>query len=283
MIRIDELARRLSERLREEVFMKLLKGLERTAEYGDPCLAYLEVSYIEPGYYGSELTYPWDRRYYKEYPTTNIVHLPRPRSKSGVDTLEALRSRRSRREYTKEPLLLDEIATILYYTAGITGRAWWGGPKRVYPSAGALQPIEVYLVASRVLGLEPGIYHYNPGRHALERLKAGDYSSELAKAALEQDHVAAAPASVILTAVYVRTASKYGMRSCRYIHMDAGFAGENLYIVTEALGLATVAVGAFYDRMVCKLLDIDCTTEIPMLIFPIGRRVQKEREERGYQ
>lgn len=275
--------RNLSKKLKGGVFERLLRGLERTAEYGDPCLAYLEVSYIEPGYYGSELTYAWDRRYYKEYPATNVVHLPRPRSRSGVDALEALKSRRSRREYTEEPLLLEDLATILYYTVGITGRAWWGGPKRVYPSAGALQPIEAYLVASRVLGLEPGIYHYNPGRHALEQLRAGNYSSELAKAALEQEHVAAAPASVILTAVYVRTASKYGTRSCRYIHLDAGFAGENLYIAVEALGLATVAVGAFYDRMVCRLLDIDCVTEIPMLIFPIGRRLRREQEGHGYQ
>jgi len=269
---IEQIINRLKRRLGDATLQRLLEGLELAAEHGDPCHAYLRPSYLEPGYYGDALSYRWDRSYYKEYTGTGRVSLPPPLEVSGTDALQALRSRRSRRDYSSGSLSLEEVSTILYYTVGITGRAWWGGPKRVYPSAGALQPIEAYITVRNVEGLDKGLYHYHPGEHVLELLSEGDYSRRLARASLDQDHVAAAAATVILTAVYTRTASKYGHRSCRYIHLDAGFAGENVYIVVEALGLATVAVGAFYDLEICEILGVDCVTEIPMLLFPIGKR-----------
>ncbi|HID41991.1 MAG TPA: SagB/ThcOx family dehydrogenase [Pyrodictium sp.] len=202
------------------------------------------------------------------------MKLPEPIEASGVDALAAIRSRRSRRKYGSEPLSLVELSSVLYYSVGVTGKAWWGGPKRAYPSAGALQPIEAYVYASMVEGLARGIYHYNPGIHCLEPIKIGDYSRSLWEASLGQEHLRVAPAVIILTAVYSRTAWKYGLRAYRYVHWDAGFAGENIYIACEALGLATVAVGAFYDEVVCSLLDIDCDNEIPMLLFPVGKRLK---------
>ncbi len=106
----------------------------------------------------------------------------------------------------------------------------------------------------------------------MELLAGGDYRESLSRACLGQEHVAEAPASIVLTVYYPRTASKYGYRAYRYALLDAGFAGENLYIVAEAIGLATVAVGAFYDRDVCGILGIDCYWEIPHLVFPVGAR-----------
>ncbi|MFN4046257.1 MAG: SagB/ThcOx family dehydrogenase, partial [Acidilobaceae archaeon] len=108
--------------------------------------------------------------------------------------------------------------------------------------------------------------------HSLELLKKGDYSLELARIALDQEHVGEAPACIILTIVYRRTASKYGLRSYKYAHLDAGFASQNIYLVAEALNLATVAVGAYYDEELCRLLEIDCEEEMPALMFPVGGR-----------
>ena len=189
-----------------------------------------------------------------------------------MDALEAIARRRSRRRYSGEPLTLEELGSILYYTLGVTGRAWWGGPRRTYPSAGALQPLEAYVAASRVEGLEPGVYHYNPRAHSLELVKRGDARHRLYRACLGQEHVLHAPASIVLTALYPRTASYYGIRGYRYVLLDAGFAGENLYLAAEALGLATVAVGAFHDREICGIIGIDCEWELPLLVFPLGRR-----------
>ncbi len=250
-----------------------LQGAREGVEAGgDASRPYHRVSMLYRDYYGELEAPPSHDGYYKEYPGVEQVMLPNPVRSSGMDALEAIRSRRSRRSYSRKPLSLGELASILYYAVGITGRAWWGGPKRTYPSSGALQPLEAYVSVHRVEGISPGIYHYNPGRHTLEALKLGDYSSILEDAALGQEHVGRAPVVIILTAVYSRTASKYGQRSYRYVHWDTGFAGENIYIACEALGLATVAVGAFYDEELCGLLDIDCVWEVPMLLFPIGHR-----------
>lgn len=246
-------------------------GFRRAYERGDLTMLYHYISFLARDYYGIDLPYEFDY-YYKSYPKAARVQLPKPLEKSGVDVLESIRSRRSRRRYSREPLTLTEVSTLLYYTVGITGRAWWGGPRRVYPSAGGLQPVEAYLLASRVENLNPGLYHYNPGEHSLELLASGDYGRELERIALDQEHVGEAPANIILTIAYRRTASKYGLRAYRYAHLDTGFAAQNIYLVAEALNLATVAVGAFYDKELCNLLNIDCEEEIPALIFPVGRR-----------
>jgi len=248
----------------------LLQGLVALVETRDPAMLYHVASSIGVnGEYYDEPSPRWPG-FFKEYSGPE-VELPRPIQTSGVDVLEAIASRRSRREYSG-PLSLRELSTILYYSVGITGwEADW--PLRAYPSAGALQPLEAYVVASQVDGLEPGLYHYNPRRHVLVMLKRGDMMDDLQHACLGQEHVGEAPAAIVYTAFYARTASKYGARAYRYIHLDAGTAIENTYLVAEALGLATVVIGAFYDDMLCKLLDIDCRWELPVAVMPIGKRV----------
>ena len=261
---------RMVESLRGVPGDRLSAALGEAAARRDPSVFYHRLSELAPDYYGGDPIVPWVDEYYHDL--GGGIPLPEPPRLAGVDVLEAIRERRSRRSYSGDPLSLSEIAAVLYYTVGVTGRAWWGGPRRAYPSAGALQPVEAYLVAARVEGLEPGAYHYNPGRHSLEPLRRGDYSGFLYEASLEQEHVSEAPAVVVLTIVYPRTASKYGYRAYRYALLDAGFAGENLYLAAEALGLATVAVGAFYDEKICWLLRLDCGVEYPVLLFPVGRR-----------
>jgi len=269
---IVEAVRRLVRTLPEGVTRRLALGAVKAAERGgDVAYIYHEASKLAPDYYGHGLPYSESSEYWKVY-GGGCIKLPEPIKASGVDALAAIRSRRSRREYSGEPLGLAELSSILYYSVGVTGKAWWGGPKRAYPSAGALQPIEAYVYAGMVEGVARGIYHYNPGSHCLEPIKMGDYTRPLWEAGLGQEHLRSAPAIIILTAVYPRTAWKYGLRAYRYVHWDAGFAGENIYIACEALGLATVAVGAFYDEAVCRLLEIDCDNEIPMLLFPVGKR-----------
>ena len=262
---------RILSRVPGDLRRRIYLGFRRALERGDLTMFYHYLSMLSRDYYGVDLPYSFDY-YYKSYPDALRIQLPKPLDRTGVDILECIRRRRSRRRYSREPLSLVEVSTLLYYSVGVTGRAWWGGPKRVYPSAGALQPVEAYLVASRVEGLEQGIYHYNPGDHSLEVLRRGEYGRMLEDIALGQEHVGEAAANIVLTMVYRRTASKYGLRSYRYAHLDTGFAAQNIYLVAEALNLATVAVGAFYDEDLCKLLDIDCEEEIPALIFPVGRR-----------
>lgn len=247
----------------------LRDGLEALAESGDPGYALQEATRIEPWGYYSEPR-PSFPGFHRECIGTE-VRLPPPLQETHVNVFDAIRERRSRREYSSEPISLDELATILFYAAGVTGYDE-GWPLRTYPSAGGLQPIEIYVNALHVEGLEPALYYYHPFRHVLCALRDSIPGDRLAHICLDQEHVAAAPVSLIITAVYSRSASKYRARAYRYIHIDAGAVMQNIYLAVEALGLATVAVGAFYDHMLCRELGIDCRWEIPMLVMPVGKK-----------
>ncbi|HID17861.1 TPA: SagB/ThcOx family dehydrogenase [Candidatus Bathyarchaeota archaeon] len=183
---------------------------------------------------------------------------------------EAIAKRRSIRRYSKEPLTLQELARILWAAQGITD------PKtgfRAAPSAGATYPLEVYVALGDggVAGLEAGIYRYDSLRHKLELCIKGDYRGELASAALEQSWVRSAPVDIVIAAVYERTTRRYGNRGIRYVHMEVGHVGENIYLQATALGLGTVVVGAFDDARVQKILKLP-KDQKPLYIIPIGRR-----------
>ena len=173
-----------------------------------------------------------------------FVKLPEPRREGPVSVERALAERRSVREFASGPLALAEVAQLLWAAQGITHPRG----KRTAPSAGALYPLELYLVAGAVSGLSPGLYRYEPKRHRLRRAATGDLRGPLSRTALEQEWVAEAPAVLVFTAVHARTARKYGRRAPRYVHMEVGHAAQNVYLQAQALGLGTVMVGAFRDR-----------------------------------
>ena len=192
------------------------------------------------------------------------VKLPEPRPSGEMSVEEALAARRSVRSYQDEALSLTELAQLLWAAQGIT--AHWGG--RTAPSAGATYPLEVYAVVGEVTGLEAGVFHYRPDGHLFVRRTVGDLRGELASAALGQEWVREAPVSLVIAARYERTTGRYGERGVRYVHIEVGHAGQNIYLQAEALGLGTVIVGAFDDQDVKTLLGIE---EEPLAIMPVGR------------
>lgn len=183
---------------------------------------------------------------------------------------DALRIRRSIRRFKKEGLTLLQLSTLLYYSVGVKGSSW-GIPLRMFPSAGALQPIETYIQVNNVDGLKQGIYHYEPDEHILVLLKEGDFRREMYAYTLEQDHVRDAPVNIIITMVLGRTQSKYGNRAYRYALLDTGHVGMNIYLASTAMGLGTCAVGAYYDRDIDKLLNLDGVSETSIIIYPVGK------------
>ncbi|MGC8961684.1 MAG: SagB/ThcOx family dehydrogenase [Candidatus Bathyarchaeia archaeon] len=197
-----------------------------------------------------------------------MIKLPPPRYAGSMSVEEAIARRRSIREYSSEPVLLEDLAQILWAAQGITDPKWG---LRAAPSAGATYPLEVYIVVGEggVKGLEAGIYHYVPKEHGLRMVLKGDHRRPLSKAALEQAWVAAAPVDLVLAAVYERTTARYGERGIRYVHMEAGHVGENIYLQATALGLGVVAVGAFSDEEVQRILNLS-GDEKPLYIIPIG-------------
>jgi len=246
----------------------LSRGLREAAKRGDVAALYHYSTMIGTREYMDAPNPPFPG-VFKSTSCLSRVELPKPPRESGTDALEAIRRRRSRRSFQPKPIRLVELSTVLAYSVGITGYEYdW--PLRAYPSAGGLQPVEAYIVAGSVEGIKPGLYHYDPRSHSLCLLREGDLRQALAEACLEQWFIADAPASIILTAYYARTASRYCARGYRYVLLDTGTAAENLYIVCEALGLATVFVGAFRDEELCQLLGLDCYNEFPVAVMPIG-------------
>ena len=196
-----------------------------------------------------------------------IISLPQPRQDSEVSIEQSLVKRRSTRSYSGEPLNLGEISQLLWAAQGITDPRGF----RTAPSAGALYPLEVYLLAGNVEGLEAGIYKYIPEEHALNHLVGGDYRDELYGAALNQKSVADGAVSVVFTAIYERTTVKYGERGVMYVHIELGHASQNLCLQAAAMDLGVVTVGAFHDEMVEEVLDLP-DEEKPLYIIPIGRK-----------
>ena len=198
---------------------------------------------------------------------SNNVELPRP-SLAGKNSLEQLLAkRRSIREYADGSLQLAEISQLLWAAQGITH----ANGLRTAPSAGALYPLELYVVVGRSPDLASGVYRYDPKRHQLQKSAGDDVRDALAQAALSQDWVKTASAVMVFAADYERTTKKYGKRGLRYVHMEVGHAAQNLFLQAESLGLASVVVGAFNDDKVAQVLQLPSELQ-PLLLMPIGRK-----------
>ncbi len=196
---------------------------------------------------------------------SEIIKLPEPRYDSSTSVEEALFKRRSIRDYKEGSLKLAEISQLLWAAQGITD------PRglRTAPSAGALYPLEIYVIAGNVDGLLYGIYKYKPHKHELERVVKGDKRIELCNAALGQPPVRNAAAVIVISAIYERTTVKYGERGIRYVHMEAGHAAQNVYLQTVSLNLGTLVIGAFNDDGVKKIMKM-ADREQPLYIMPVS-------------
>lgn len=196
----------------------------------------------------------------------NAVRLPTPLQREGLSVERALQQRKSVRDYSNESLSLTEISQLLWAAQGLIDRTG----RRTTPSAGALYPLEIYLVAGNVTGLSAGIYKYIPSQHALTKVVERDLRAALSSAALGQAAVANGAAALVVAAVYERTTQKYGDSGRRYVDMEAGHAAQNVYLEAAFLKLGTVVIGALNEKEVIGVLRMP-PNETPLSILPIGR------------
>ena len=192
-----------------------------------------------------------------------IIKLPAVKISRALGVEEAISKRRSHRKFKDASLDQGKLSHLLWAGQGITNR----GGFRAAPSAGATFPLTIYVVIGNVEGITAGLYRYKPDSHCLEPVSKGDLRKDLSQAALGQAMIAEAPVSIVISADYSRTTGRYGQRGRRYVDMEVGHAGENIYLECEALGLGTCGVGAFNDKSVKELLGI---SEEPLYIMPIG-------------
>lgn len=196
-----------------------------------------------------------------------VVDLPAPEVKGAMSVEQALLQRRSVREFSVGPLELADIAQILWAAQGRTSAEG----RRTTPSAGALMPLEIYLVAGKVKGLVPGVYHYLVESHMLRLIRTGDLRESIAAAAHAQTWIADAPVHLFIAADFQRMRGRYGSRAERYGYLEAGHAAQNVYLQCAARGLVTVFVGAFDDRKLQDLFALPAG-QIPLGLMPFGRR-----------
>lgn len=199
-----------------------------------------------------------------------IIPLPEPEITDGPNLWTILNTRRSRRTYdVQRPISLETLSVLLWAIQGVT--AIYGDTYfRTAPSAGGLYPVETYLNIRLVEGLESGIYHFRPQAFDLEFLKKGDYSRELAEAALGQGMVMNAQVTFIWTAIVERSKWKYRQRAYRYIYLDAGHIAQNLYLAGEAVRLGVCAIGALFDEEVNRLIGVDGINETVIYMASVG-------------
>jgi len=189
-----------------------------------------------------------------------------------VDDVEALRrviqARRSFRSFTDEPVTSEDIADLLWAAQGITL------PERGFrasPSAGATYPLELYVAADRVEGMDPGLHWYTPDMdRTVPTGLTGPLASTIAAAALGQEALERAAAIIVVTAVFDRTTVRYAERGIMYVHMEVGHASENLLLMAAARGLGTVPIGAFYEGTLSSVLDLPADHE-PLYLIAVGR------------
>ncbi len=178
----------------------------------------------------------------------------------GSQSLESIiAERRSIRSFAGEELSAEQVGQLLWAAQGVTDPAGL----RTAPSAGARYPLELYVL------LPDGLYHYRPAGHELVWLTTEDLRPVVWEAGLRQEALREAPAVFLFTAVYARTAERYGDRAPRYVHMEVGHAAQNLSLQAVALGLGSVPIGAMDEAQLQRALALPEDHE-PLYLVPVG-------------
>jgi len=206
----------------------------------------------------------------KAYPAAPRFALSNPKTTDGPAIWEVLNQRRSVRRFADAPLREQELSQLLWATQGVTQVAH-SVLFRTAPSAGALYPIETYVVVHSVETIDPGIYHYAVGDHELEQIRRGDFRADIARAALDQGFAHSAGLVLVWTAILPRSKWKYKQRAYRYVYLDAGHIAQNAALAAVSLGLGSCQIGALYDNEANALLEVDGMEETTVYMTAVGR------------
>jgi len=207
---------------------------------------------------------------HKRYPEAHRIPLSDPATRGGAPLWDVVQQRRSERRFQDAPLTEAELSQVLWASQGVT-RAGRGVDFRAAPSAGALYPVETYVVIHDVDGIDPGLYHYDVAHHQLEQLELGDFRVPIARAALDQAIAAQAQVVLVWTAVFERSKWKYRQRAYRYVYLDAGHIAQNAALAAVALGLGSCQIAALYDDEANRLLGVDGVEESTIYMTVVGR------------
>jgi len=192
------------------------------------------------------------------------IALPQARHESPMSLEAALWARHSTRTLKPDAVALADAGQLLWAAQGKNRP----DGHRTAPSAMAVYPLEVYLVAGSVEGLAAGVYHYRSATHDLVLTQAGDLRAELtAMPGRPPSWAATAPLLVVFAASSDR-AARFGPRAERFTSMEVGFAAGNLYLQAAALGLGTTFMASYNDSAMTRAL---APGDRAMGVMPVGK------------
>ena len=274
-----------TEIMRTVQLSRVVYGPEAVAD-DDPAETYHEASKLHPSFLGRQtrghlletnaaLRVSTGRavKRHRHVPHTVLPEPALPECAFG----DVVEQRSSVRGFADEPIGLGELATLLHAGYGATRKlledARPGATPllRTVPSAGALYPLELYVLPWRVDGLAPGLHHFDPLRHVLERLDAADHTAGVERAAVYPDVATGCAALIVVSAVFWRSRFKYGLRAYRFTLLEAGHVAQNILLAATALRLASIPLGGFYDALFDELLGLDGVNESVLYLVAVGR------------
>jgi SagB-type dehydrogenase family enzyme len=201
------------------------------------------------------------------------VALPTQVPPSRQDFDDVLQARTSARAFGAGAVELAQLAKVLFMSYAVTRTnegTHFPRPFRIIPSGGALYPLELYVNAVRVSGLDAGLYHYDSEDHSLDVLRVGDETERISQFFFQPELAAGAAAIVFVSAVFFRSEFKYGDRAYRFVLLEAGHLGQNALLSAQEMGLAAATIGGFLDRDVDRHLGFDGLSESTVYVIMIG-------------
>lgn len=212
---------------------------------------------------------------YEGYP---IISLPSTLCTTTNPVEFCISKRTSCRTFSPVSLSLEKLHTILHYSYGVNRPNTDNSeprPFRMVPSGGALYPLEILFFASKIDGLDPGLYHYNPTEQHLRYLRKGNDLTQLLTCMIYPDFMKDASAIIFLTALFERSTFKYDERGYRFVLLEAGHVAQNINLMSTGLGVGCLNIGGFYDREVDSYLGLDGIDHSTLYIQAIGHKSEE--------
>ncbi len=194
---------------------------------------------------------------------------------------DAIRNRRSRREFSAAPFSLEELSYLLWATQGISkiDRDQSGGviaQFRTVPSGGARHPFETYLFVNRVEGVKPGLYRYLPVEHQL--LVIGEYPNlgkQVTAACYGQGFIGSSAVTFVWTAIPYRTEWKYGTIAEKLVAIEVGHLCQNLYLAIESIHSGVCSAMSYDQSRMDALLGVDGRDEFAIYLAAAGKPIEE--------
>jgi SagB-type dehydrogenase family enzyme len=211
----------------------------------------------------------------KTYPNGRSLNLPEPQALTSTLT-EALRNRRSSKEFSGASMSKEEVSTLLYHALGANrsmpsaNSAEATFRLRPYPAAGTMFPVEFYPVFLRVEDASRAVTHPNPSSNTGTLLRSAVAHTELEAALGDTPALRSAALLIVQTVVMKRITQKYRERGYRFALLEAGLAAQNICLVASAMGLGSLVWGGFFDRTLDELIRVHGLEETSVNAILVG-------------